>query len=276
MGVGVGGGAAHIPGVGEKIRGSPEQLHARALLELPRVRDELVQVPIRLGERLALGCDVAIMETPEGGSDFCEKFESCVHAIFRDGDAVRTFFPRPMKRFLTERIRARPAERVPVSDGEPQMRAHRFAINQLVGIIVAERQGLRGAGAFVGDRPNFWEISFELLHGKAGVKERESPTRTRTKVPTPPGGKDPPGGPYRARASRSPTHSPARRARNGQKRDPATCCEMMTAIRGDKALSLRPATAKGVPRLNRCIDASQTTALMPGHGRISHDQFRRT
>src|SRR4051812_13975555 len=104
------------------------------------MRHDLIQVAVRLLERGAFGRDVAVVEAPEGRADFLEEFERRIHSRLCDGDGVATFFPRTHDRAWPERIRAGSAERMPVRNREPQVFGHALAVDDLVRIVVPERE----------------------------------------------------------------------------------------------------------------------------------------
>ena len=164
VGVGVGRGAAHVARVREQVGGAPEEFHAGGFLEGLGVGDDGGEVLVGLGERGALGGDVAVVEAVERRADFLEKLEGGVHADLGDGDGVFALFPRADDGAGTERIGAGAAEGVPVGDGEAQVLLHGFAVDELGGVVVAKREGVGGAGAFVGDGLDFWEVSGGFFH----------------------------------------------------------------------------------------------------------------
>jgi hypothetical protein len=94
VGVGVRRCAAHVARVREEVGRAPEEFHAGGFLERLGVGDDLVEIAVRLGERAALGRDVAVMEAPERRADFLEELEGRVHAHLGDGDWVGTLLPR--------------------------------------------------------------------------------------------------------------------------------------------------------------------------------------
>ncbi len=110
VGIGIGGGTAHEARIGKQIGGAPEEFNASLFLEGLRVGDDLGEVLVGLRERTAFGRDVAIVETPEGSTDFLEEFEGGIHAILRDGELVFSFFPRTHDRAGAERIGTRATE----------------------------------------------------------------------------------------------------------------------------------------------------------------------
>ncbi len=163
MGIGIGGRARHVAGVGEEIGGAPEELHAGRLLQLLGMGDDLVEVAVRLGEGAALGGDVAVVEGVEGGSDLGEELEGGVHPVLGDGDGVLALFPGTDDGAGAEGIGAGSAEGVPIGDGEAEMVLEGLAVDHLVGIVVAEGERGGGAGALVGDAGNLGEVGF--AHG---------------------------------------------------------------------------------------------------------------
>ena len=99
--------AAHVARIGKQIRRAPEQLHAGGFLQLLRVRDDLVEVAVRLGERTRPRARCRGHGSIERRLDFREKLKRGIHARLRDGDGIAAVFPRPHDRARPERI-ARP------------------------------------------------------------------------------------------------------------------------------------------------------------------------
>jgi hypothetical protein len=151
VGVGVGRGAAHVAGIREEVGGAPEEFHAGGFLELLRVGDDGVEVFVRLRERAALGGDVAVVEGPERGADFLEELEAGFESGLGDGDGVFAGLPRADDGAGAEGIGTGAAEGVPVGDREAHVLREGFAVDDLIGVEMAKREGVGGAGAFVGD-----------------------------------------------------------------------------------------------------------------------------
>src|SRR5690606_38141282 len=59
--------------------------------------------------------------------------------------------PGPLEGPPAERIAALPGEGMPIGDGKAQMLFHPLAQNDLVGVVMAERQRIGAVGAFVTD-----------------------------------------------------------------------------------------------------------------------------
>ncbi len=142
-------------GVGEQVRRAPQQLHAGALLVLAGEVDHLVEVAARLGERRALGGDVAVVEAVERHAELRHELERGVH-LRAGGDhridrRVQRRQPRPVERAGAEDVEAVPVERVPVAHGEAQVFGHRAAGHHAVGVVPAERQGIVRLAAFERD-----------------------------------------------------------------------------------------------------------------------------
>jgi hypothetical protein len=55
---------------------------------------------------------------------------------------------------------------MPVGDGEPQVILQGFAVDDLVGVVVLEREGILGFRAVVGDLGNLGEVSRGFFHEK--------------------------------------------------------------------------------------------------------------
>src|SRR6185312_2859062 len=125
--------------------------YAGGFLQRLRVGDDLVEMAIGLGEAAAFRRDIAVVKTPEWGANFLKEFKSSVHADLRDRNRVGAFFPRTNDRTGTKWICPHAAKRVPVGNREAHVRAHRLAVDNLIGVIVAKSQRIGRTGAFVSD-----------------------------------------------------------------------------------------------------------------------------
>ena len=166
MGIGIGGGAAHIARIREEVGRAPEEFDAGGFLQRLGVGHERIEMLVGLGERAALGRNVAVVEAPERRADFLKKFKRGVHPGLRDGDCVRTLFPRAHDRAGAERIAARAAKAVPIRDRKPQVLRERAAVDDLVRVVVFERECVFRLRAFVGDDGEAGEVRFG--HGREG------------------------------------------------------------------------------------------------------------
>ena len=152
LGIGIGGGAAHIAGIGKQVGRTPEQLDSGRLLQALGVGDHLVEVAVGLAQAPALGGDIPIVETPEGRPDLDEELEGGIHATQGVSQGILAGFPGAVDGRTAERIQARAAERVPIGDTEAHMLRHGLPVDDLVRVIVAKSHQIVGGGSFVGDR----------------------------------------------------------------------------------------------------------------------------
>ena len=157
VGVATGGRAVHVARIAEQVGGAPEQLDAAAVLLLLEHLDHRVEVLVGLGQRGALGGDVAVVEAIERCAELVDELEGHGHAVDRIFDRVGRPFPGPPHRARSERVAARAAKRVPIGHAEAEMILHRLAFDQFAGVVVAERQRVLRVGAFVGDVADLWE-----------------------------------------------------------------------------------------------------------------------
>ena len=130
--------------------------------------DDLVEILVGLGEGLALGRDVAVMKGPERRADLLEEFEAGLEADLGDRDGILAALPRADDGARAERIGTRAPKRVPVRDGEAQVLADGAAVDDLVGIVVAKREGVGGAGSFVSDGRNAGKVGGRFFGHKGG------------------------------------------------------------------------------------------------------------
>ena len=119
-----------------------------------------------LGERVALGCDIAVVEAVEINVDFFEKFKKHTHSLLSVGDGIRAIIPRHQSCATAERIGKRIAHDMPIRRRKAQMLAHCFALDEFVGVVVFKCKGIFCFGAFVGD---FWDFR-EVGHGLVSLK----------------------------------------------------------------------------------------------------------
>ena len=155
----VGGGACAVARMGKAVGGAPQQLHAALLLLLRQHFDHLGKVIQVLLQRRAFRRYVNIMEAVVRHVELMEKLKGHVGFAFREAQRVACLLPRAFKRANTKHIRAVPAERVPVAGSETQMVFHTLAGNQLIGIVMAKCQGIRGFRAFITHTFKLVEIS---------------------------------------------------------------------------------------------------------------------
>ena len=142
----------------EKTGGAPEKLLAGALLFLGERQRNRVERGVRLNQCVELGSHIAVVEAVEIDIDFFEKFEKHAHTLLGVGDGVRAIIPRHESRAATERIGKRVAHDMPVSGRKTQVIAHRLALDELVGVVMFESEGIFGLGALVGDLRNAGKV----------------------------------------------------------------------------------------------------------------------
>ena len=142
LGVGVGRGAGLVARVGEQVGRAPQEAHAGLLLVAGGVVREGVEVGPELGEGRALGRDVAVVEAVVGHAELGEELERGrqLHA----GGGHRVARRRPShgrsKRADAEHVGARPGERVPEADADPEVVLHPLAEHEPVGLVDLERE----------------------------------------------------------------------------------------------------------------------------------------
>lgn len=162
LGVWAGRGPVHVTRMTEQVGGSPKKLHARVRLLVLKCLGDLVEIPVRFGQCLALRCDVAIVKTVKIEAKFLEEFKRDFHPLDGVGDAGCTVVPRQQAGGRTELIQA-VVKTVPVGGAETKMVSHLFAFDDLIGVVVLERQRVFGLRAFVLD-PAYAFESFGHLH----------------------------------------------------------------------------------------------------------------
>ena len=152
LGIRVGGRAGLVARVGEQVRGAPQQADAGPLLVAQGIVDEGVEVVPELGEAVALGRDVTIVEAVVRDAELREELEGGGHLRAGAGHLVGGGDPRPVQRADAEHVAAIPGERVPEADPGPEMILHPLAQDHPVGLVDLEREGVRRVWASVPDR----------------------------------------------------------------------------------------------------------------------------
>ena len=166
VGVGIRCRASRIARVAEQVGRAPEQLDAAFLHGAAHVFADGQQVLLRLGERLAFGGHIAVVEAVVGHGELLEELEGCRQ--FRPSGRhriARAVGPGAIPGADAEDIRALRVERVPVADGEAQVLGHGLAQHGRIGIVVAERQRIGGVRAAVGDGVDVLEETHSVDSG---------------------------------------------------------------------------------------------------------------
>ena len=142
VGIGASGGPVHVARIAEQIGRAPKQPHAgpRHLL-----LDDLhhgVEVLIALGQRSALGGNVAVVKTEEWRAQLLHELEG--HANAMNGVVYRVLdaFPGTEHGAGTEGIGAGTPHRVPICHAEAELVLHALAGYHFILVIVAEGQGV--------------------------------------------------------------------------------------------------------------------------------------
>ncbi len=151
LGIGVGGRAGHEARIGEHIGRAPQELHARALLVGGEHVDHAVEQVVALGQRLALGHHVPVVEAVVGIAQLLEKLESRGGLLFGQLQLVAVAVPRTTERSIAERIAAGAAEGVPVADSDAQLLVHALAAHDAILVVETETKRILGIRALVLD-----------------------------------------------------------------------------------------------------------------------------
>ena len=80
--------------------------------------------------------------------EFLDEFERHARALLGVGHGVRAVVPRTLHSACAERIAARATERVPIHHRETHVIAHRLALDDLVRVVMLERERILGTCAF--------------------------------------------------------------------------------------------------------------------------------
>ena len=159
FGIRIGGGARHEAAVAEQVGGAPQQLHAGGLLLQAQHIDHLVQMVHAVARGDTLRRDVAVMKAIIRRAEFLKELKRRIRLGFGCCHRVRHLVPGPLKRaVVAKRVKAIPAEAVPVAGGEAQLLLHRFTQHFAVFVVPLEGQWVFGGGAFVLNRADVVEI----------------------------------------------------------------------------------------------------------------------
>ena len=151
LGVGAGGRSVHVAGIREQVGRAPEQLLAGPLLVREQPVGDGVEVCVALGERRPLGRHVAVVKAVEVAAELLEELEGHVHSRQRRLERIAVLLPGADHRAGAEGVEARAAESVPVGDSEAKVVAHRLALHERVGVVVAEGQHVLRLRTLVAD-----------------------------------------------------------------------------------------------------------------------------
>ncbi len=146
----------------EELRGAPQQLDARALLLLLEEGDDLIQVFIRLPQRLPVRSHVAIVKGVERHPEFFRDFKKDRHARLGQIQPTQTRLPRANRGRTAKHIRALATHGMPVNDREAQMITHCLVLDDFVGMVVLKSEWILRFRTFVG---NAGDVSEVLAHG---------------------------------------------------------------------------------------------------------------
>jgi hypothetical protein len=135
-------------------------LDAGAFLFLLHHLDDGVEILVGLAQVAALRGHVPVVEGVKRHAEFFHEFEGHADPALGVGDGIGAVVPGPDGRSHPEGIGQRIAEGVPVHHREAEMLAHRFALDDFVGVVMFEGQRIAGLGTLVLDLTDFGEGSF--------------------------------------------------------------------------------------------------------------------
>ena len=148
----------HIAWVGKQARGTPQQPLTTRLLQPLEDQAHVLEVGIRIVDRLALRGDVPVMEAVVVDADLLKELEEHLGAALRVFQSVRSIVPWGQRRTDPERIGQFIPHRVPVTAGKAQVLAHRLAFDLGVRVVPLERQRVAGVGAPIRDDRDVLEV----------------------------------------------------------------------------------------------------------------------
>ncbi|MDF9769433.1 hypothetical protein OKW09_001718 [Pseudomonas rhodesiae] len=110
--------------------------------------DHLRKVVAVLLERTAFWRHIGVVKTVIVDAQLGEKLKGCLGLADGHIHRLTAALPRALEGAHPEHIGARPHEGVPITRGHAQVLAHRFAEDQLVGVVMAKGEGSIAVGAF--------------------------------------------------------------------------------------------------------------------------------
>ena len=141
--------------VAEEIRSSPEQLNTRASLCIFKLSYHSIKVLMGLTKILAFRGDISIMETVIRNTELLHELKRYIDLLQRHLKRVRPVIPWTNGASWTERITTSTAEGVPPRHSETQVLLHRLPLNNLIRVVVAEREWILGVWSLV---LNLWHV----------------------------------------------------------------------------------------------------------------------
>lgn len=154
---GGGSGTRHEHLVAEHIGGDPQRLDAGLVLLLQQVVGHDLEILDGLGQGLALGSDIHVVEAVELDAQLLHEVEGEVRLGLVHGDAVQT--EGLVHGVAAEHIGAGGVAGVPPGHGEAKMRGHGLTTYHAVLVVVAEGEGVLGFCALV------WNDLNVIIHG---------------------------------------------------------------------------------------------------------------
>ena len=143
--------AVDVTRIGKQIGRAPEQLDAGALLFLLQHFRHGVEILVRSRPAFCLPAPRRGRESIKRRAQFLDELKRHARAVLRVADGIGAVVPRALHRARAKRIAARAAKGVPVNHRKTQMLAHRFAVDDFIGVVMLERQRIFGTRTFVVD-----------------------------------------------------------------------------------------------------------------------------
>ena len=148
LGIRVRGRAAHVPRVPEQVRRAPQEPEAGPGHMPFDELDDLIEGRTGLLPRPEVRRDVAVVEREERDAELLEelegRIESCARRVHRVDAGGQ---PGPIECPHAEHVRARPGERVPQADGDPEVVLHALAEHLAVRVVHHERERVGRVGS---------------------------------------------------------------------------------------------------------------------------------
>lgn len=150
--------ALRVAWVGEQASGAPEEFLAVGLLQAFEVIGDFVECRIGCSEVVELRSDVAIVEAVVVDAGFVEEFEKHIGALECVIDGIGLIVPGHQSGSSAEGVGETIAHDVPIGGSEAHVIAHGFALDEFIGIVVLECEGVTRGRAFVLNFRNVGEI----------------------------------------------------------------------------------------------------------------------
>ena len=174
-------GSLRVTRMRKEAGGAPKELFPGGLLETEEVIRDFLQGGVGLREVAEFGGDVAVVPAVVIDAHLIEELEEHVGALQGVGNGVGLVVPWHQGGRAAEGIGKAVAHDVPVGGREARVLLHRFPADDLIGIVLLEREGILGLGAFELDLGDIGEERHGFVYGDglAGARAKRAKIGSR-------------------------------------------------------------------------------------------------